>query len=335
MGSPKDLNNPEVYTDALVLAALNNDPMAVAAWLAEDDNVAENPFFKWYNFFAERLIDLAPRPELGFRARPKRATQPPKIGRNDLCPCGSKKKFKQCHIGKEDVVAWKMGSPTPSIRAMAVAKIVHELPMEILDQVPQENISAVALAEMSAVYRKAERLEEALGMLKQVLEGERDDPHLLYDYWIARYAELLVEADRAGEGESFLMDEYDAPRQVTTAQVAQKLAAFYVDQEDTINAETWVETALEEDPGHPFNHLLKGMLSHYSEDWDTAISAYKTALSHSNRFREEEKHYMSELVREGLEQAQNKQPLDNEEDEEIEENKESKVTVTVVEESQS
>ena len=25
-----------------------------------------------------------------------------KIGRNDLCPCGSGKKFKKCHMGKED-----------------------------------------------------------------------------------------------------------------------------------------------------------------------------------------------------------------------------------------
>ena len=25
-----------------------------------------------------------------------------KIGRNELCPCGSGKKFKKCHMGKED-----------------------------------------------------------------------------------------------------------------------------------------------------------------------------------------------------------------------------------------
>jgi uncharacterized protein YchJ len=26
-----------------------------------------------------------------------------KIGRNDLCPCGSGKKFKKCHLGKNNV----------------------------------------------------------------------------------------------------------------------------------------------------------------------------------------------------------------------------------------
>jgi hypothetical protein len=27
-----------------------------------------------------------------------------KIGRNELCPCGSGKKFKYCHLGKEDEI---------------------------------------------------------------------------------------------------------------------------------------------------------------------------------------------------------------------------------------
>ncbi|HEU4329253.1 MAG TPA: preprotein translocase subunit SecA [Roseiflexaceae bacterium] len=31
--------------------------------------------------------------------------QLPKIGRNDLCPCGSGKKFKDCHLGREDELA--------------------------------------------------------------------------------------------------------------------------------------------------------------------------------------------------------------------------------------
>lgn len=32
-----------------------------------------------------------------------------KIGRNDLCPCGSGKKFKKCHLGKEEEL--KLGNP--------------------------------------------------------------------------------------------------------------------------------------------------------------------------------------------------------------------------------
>jgi len=29
------------------------------------------------------------------------------IGRNELCPCGSGKKFKKCHMGKEDELVWE------------------------------------------------------------------------------------------------------------------------------------------------------------------------------------------------------------------------------------
>jgi uncharacterized protein YecA (UPF0149 family) len=30
--------------------------------------------------------------------------KPPKIGRNDICPCGSGKKFKKCHLGSVSVL---------------------------------------------------------------------------------------------------------------------------------------------------------------------------------------------------------------------------------------
>ena len=315
MGSPKDLNNPGVYAEALVRAALDDNPMALAVWLSEDDNVVGNPFLKWYLYFAERLIDLAPQPETGFKPRLRRAAPIPKIGRNEPCPCGSGKKFKQCHLGQEEVVAWKMGSPTPTIHAMAVAHIIHKSSLETLDRVPRELASAVALTEMASVYHDSDRLEEALALLKRALEGDREDPHLLYDYWIARYAEWLVEADRIGEGESFLMDEYDAPRNVEPWQVAQKLAAFYIDQGDTANAETWVDTALEGGPENPFNHYLRGMLHHESEQWEQAVAAYEQASAFSGQFRDEERDYMGKLVREGLDKARNRQPLEEDEEE--------------------
>ena len=43
--------------------------------------------------------DLDPSPETAPVPAPVRRAAPaaPKIGRNDLCPCGSGKKFKKCH----------------------------------------------------------------------------------------------------------------------------------------------------------------------------------------------------------------------------------------------
>ncbi|MEO5355632.1 MAG: SEC-C domain-containing protein, partial [Magnetococcus sp. XQGC-1] len=181
------------------------------------------------------------------------------MGRNDPCPCGSGKKYKQCHLEQEGGAAWKLAAPTPTIRAMAVAKLVHELPLARLDLIPVALASPVALTEMASVYQANGRLEDALALVKRVLDGDRKDSFLLYDYWIARYAEWLVEAGREKEGEQFLMNEYDKPRQVKQWQVAQKLAAFYIDQGDMENAATWVDTALGGDAKNPFNHYLKGM----------------------------------------------------------------------------
>ncbi|MEO5364182.1 MAG: hypothetical protein H7838_11255, partial [Magnetococcus sp. DMHC-8] len=140
------------------------------------------------------------------------------------------------------------------------------------------------------------------------------DPFLLYDYWIARYAEWLVEAGRDKEGEQFLMDEYDKPRQVKAWQVAQKLAAFYIDQGDLENAATWVDTALEGDGKNPFNHYLKGMLAHFDELWEAAVESYRRALQFSDRFREEEQAYMQHLVNDALTRAEQRQSLEDEPD---------------------
>ncbi|MEO5364503.1 MAG: SEC-C metal-binding domain-containing protein [Magnetococcus sp. DMHC-8] len=191
VGAPKDLNNPAVYAEALVRAVLNPSREPLAAWLAGVEEASERslsayPFQQWYHYFADRLLDMMPQPELGFQSRPRRAVTAPKVGRNDPCPCGSGKKYKLCHLDQEESPDWKIGSPTPAIRAMAVAKLVHELPLSRLDKVPLTLATPVALTEMAAVFQANDRLEEALALVKQVLEGDRSDPFLLYDYWIAR-----------------------------------------------------------------------------------------------------------------------------------------------------
>lgn len=313
MGSPKDLNQPEVFAEALVLAARVKDTRQVAAWLADDEQVIDHPFWNWYAYFADRLIDMAPIPEQGLRSRPSRAISPPKIGRNDPCPCQSGKKFKQCHVGQEGAVAWKLGSPTPAIQATVVSRLIQGAAPDLLDRVPRHKASDLALTEMATAYQLHDRPEDALSLIRTVLDGERDDPHILWDYWIARYAEWLVDLDRVREGEAFLMDEYDNPRRVEAWQVAQKLAAFYIDQGDTENAEIWVDTALEGNPDNPFNHYLKGLMLHSVENWTAAEEAYQQAIVLSDHFREEEKATMVALVNDSYEQARNRQPLVEEE----------------------
>lgn len=312
MGTPKDLNNPGVYAEALYQAAKTDDARILARWLADDLDADGGPFWKWYLHFAERLMDMVPEPDRGFVVRDRRASQPPRIGRNDACPCGSGKKFKQCHLGQEASVVWKLGSPTPVIRAMATSRLIHECSVEVLDRVPRDKASDMVLTEMAVTYHGHGHIEEALDILADVLGGDRDEPFILWDYWIARYAEWLVEADRERDGENFLLNEFDHPRKVEQWQVAQKLAAFYIDLGDTENADTWVNTALEGNSENPFNHYLKGMLLHGMESWDEAVASYEKAEQLIAGFREEEKKYMDQLLDESLIRARNHQPLEEE-----------------------
>ncbi|MBF0187147.1 MAG: SEC-C domain-containing protein [Magnetococcales bacterium] len=312
---PIDLNTPGNYAEALAKAAMTEEPHALAMWLAgEDEGAVEGPFGKWYLYFAERLMDMAPNPAEGFASQPTQSVAAPTIGRNDLCPCGSGKKFKKCHIGNEGAAAWRLGSPTQEIKMEAVARLIHMMPMEALESVPVEKCSSMVRTEILNVFHAAGRLEEATTMLKTVLEGKRSDPNLLYDYWIARYAEWLVELDRAKEAESFLMDEYDNPNKVKQWQVAQKLAAFYIDQGDPDSAETWIETSLEGDEENPFTHYLKGLMYHTLSQYEPAVEAYEQAIRYGDRFRKQEQEYMVRLVEEALLLAKEQKPLDGEDE---------------------
>lgn len=315
MGSPKDLNQPEVYVSALVQAALLDDVEELTQWLADDVDVAASPFYKWHRYFAERLISMAPKPEYGFAARQGRVVQAPKIGRNDACPCGSGKKFKQCHLEDEASVAWKIGSPTSMIRLMATSQIIQNMDLDTLDEVPLEKCSSMVLAEMATAYQREEELDTALTLLKRMLDGDRDDPAMLLDYWIARYAEWLVDAGLVEEGERFLLDEYKTQRNIEGWQVAQKLAAFYIDQGNLESAQTWVDIALEGQPDNSFNHYLLGLLHHGSESWDEATAAYERAEELSDQFKDSEQVFMVQLITESLRRARERLPLAQEEEE--------------------
>src|ERR1017187_9712658 len=53
-----------------------------------------------------------------------------KVGRNDLCPCGSGKKFKQCHLARSPGISFPMrtpGSPLPpGLIRRASERLEHE-----------------------------------------------------------------------------------------------------------------------------------------------------------------------------------------------------------------
>ena len=89
-----------------------------------------------------------------------------KIGRNDLCPCGSGKKFKRCHMGRED-----------------------ELALDNLGEFSDEMSSRITdLPE--AHYGRSREMMEALDI--EELTGNTMGIPWEFDLWISRHTSTLT-----------------------------------------------------------------------------------------------------------------------------------------------
>jgi len=66
------------------------------------------------------------------------------IGRNDICPCGSGKKFKKCHIGKEDQLALEsLGDFTDDMSSMitGLPAVAYGRSLEIIDSLDIQELT--------------------------------------------------------------------------------------------------------------------------------------------------------------------------------------------------
>jgi len=79
--------------------------------------------------------------------KPARRKAPPMPGRNDPCPCGSGKKFKQCHMGREQEIMHLLAAaaPGPGAKAGDAPRIAQPLP------------------ENPAIAAEAEKIRQSLG----------------------------------------------------------------------------------------------------------------------------------------------------------------------------
>ncbi|MFH1351114.1 MAG: SEC-C domain-containing protein [Pseudomonadota bacterium] len=71
-----------------------------------------------------------------------------KIGRNDLCPCGSGRKFKKCHMGREEALALDdMGEITPEMSCLItdLPEVRYGRSGEILDALDIKEITGNAI----------------------------------------------------------------------------------------------------------------------------------------------------------------------------------------------
>ena len=119
-----------------------------------------------------------------------------KIGRNDPCPCGSGKKFKHCHLGKEDQLLQETTagefSPDDSARITSLPEVSYGRSREMLDGLDIKKLtgSSAGVKFIDLAAYKALDLAEARrseteetgsgGVLINILKTKITDPDNLY-----------------------------------------------------------------------------------------------------------------------------------------------------------
>jgi hypothetical protein len=116
-----------------------------------------------------------------------------RIARNDPCPCGSGKKFKKCHMGREDELVWEgrgeasleeMGASIVSLPAVAYGRSREMLAALNLQQLTGSSmgIKFVDLEQYSRlnVSGSAPLAEKRGGVLINVYKTAKADPEHIY-----------------------------------------------------------------------------------------------------------------------------------------------------------
>jgi hypothetical protein len=117
-----------------------------------------------------------------------------KIGRNDLCPCGSGKKYKHCHMRADQEEARRQSPPPPHSPPPLPAVQRQEVSPEIAAANARwERFEAANLEERIALFREALAsgqmdAEEAIEMSEEI-RGRLDTYHNPADR--VTYANLL------------------------------------------------------------------------------------------------------------------------------------------------
>ncbi len=119
-----------------------------------------------------------------------------KIGRNDPCPCGSGKKFKRCHLGKEDQLAQETSagefSPEDSAQITGLPEVSHGRSQEMRDRLDIKKLTGssagVKFVDLAA-YRDLDLVDSRRsekegigsgGVLINMLKTKITDPDHIY-----------------------------------------------------------------------------------------------------------------------------------------------------------
>ncbi len=116
-----------------------------------------------------------------------------KIGRNDQCPCGSGKKFKNCHLGREDELFFgNRGeiSQELSARITGLPEVSYGRSRDMIDSLDIRDLTGSEMGIRCVDLKKYNSLEflgqkppssgDSGGLLINVLKTRKSDPNNLY-----------------------------------------------------------------------------------------------------------------------------------------------------------
>ena len=196
-----DSDHPLVLAELAAIEADRSNPLAARALLVRagvdvdiDLDAEYDPHLAGFGFGAELAEEVAPFA----------AIRPPAMaGRNERCPCGSGKKYKQCHLGNElhplvDRAGWLY------VKLMRFMQVDHpQFPRAIADDIV-ESVADPGLRAM--VHESYLGLDLALfegGIAERFLDAKRtllpaDEVDLLQSWIDASRTVLEVERSRPG-----------------------------------------------------------------------------------------------------------------------------------------
>jgi len=119
-----------------------------------------------------------------------------KIGRNEPCPCGSGKKFKHCHLGKEDELVWDGRaefSHEMSSRITGLPHVCYGRSGEMIDALDIKDLTGSTMGIKFIDLKKYDDLIDAFdgqtsqrergssgGIVVNVLKSTKSDPENIY-----------------------------------------------------------------------------------------------------------------------------------------------------------
>ena len=94
-----------------------------------------------------------------------------KIGRNDPCPCGSSKKYKQCCLAKDEAAARAAAPPPPEPSPRRAGRVVFPQDDDDVDLLTEASNAVIALIRAGDIDAAEQAAHQLLGRYPEVHDG--------------------------------------------------------------------------------------------------------------------------------------------------------------------